>query len=238
MSGDDFDYYSCSQEYTLCKQYIANNNKGSMLSLLFKNSQLLYEGDAEGNTCLHLATLSNKTDIVELILEFHNDAIDYKNVYGETPLMVAIKKNDSNFLETVRTILMYTPKDKIEHAINYALDKGYDRMTPVLFDPPKRRQTSELQTRYNLQLQEKEMELNKYKNKIKELESHLTDTKKKLSDAEENMLCIVCMERTINSVLMNCAHMTTCYSCASNLRNKVCPICNNTIQTVIKTVWK
>ena len=51
--------------------------------------------------------------------------------------------------------------------------------------------------------------------------------------AENSNECKICMENTIDTVLLECGHQCCCRSCSNGLRN--CPICRGTITRVIAT---
>lgn len=45
--------------------------------------------------------------------------------------------------------------------------------------------------------------------------------------AQEALLdpCVVCYDRTVDTLLMDCMHACVCHVCASELFPRVCPIC-------------
>ncbi|GMS88326.1 hypothetical protein PENTCL1PPCAC_10501 [Pristionchus entomophagus] len=49
--------------------------------------------------------------------------------------------------------------------------------------------------------------------------------------------CTICMEATVNAVIINCGHMGMCYECAVKIKvsGKGCPICREPMKDVIKT---
>lgn len=68
--------------------------------------------------------------------------------------------------------------------------------------------------------------------------------KPKLAETENNededsgRECKVCMDATINTVLIPCGHVAICFECAQMLRqkgNKDCPICKTPVTTIVKT---
>jgi len=48
----------------------------------------------------------------------------------------------------------------------------------------------------------------------------------------EDNLCSICMEKQIDSVLLDCAHSSVCMECTKNL--KICPMCRQPIVKAIK----
>eukprot|EP01117_Protostelium_nocturnum_P004686 TRINITY_DN1699_c0_g1_i1.p1 TRINITY_DN1699_c0_g1~~TRINITY_DN1699_c0_g1_i1.p1 ORF type:complete len:270 (+),score=54.04 TRINITY_DN1699_c0_g1_i1:139-948(+) len=49
--------------------------------------------------------------------------------------------------------------------------------------------------------------------------------------------CATCMDEPVNTILLPCAHLAICFSCASKLSKK-CPICNTTIESFHKVYMK
>jgi SNF2 family DNA or RNA helicase len=50
----------------------------------------------------------------------------------------------------------------------------------------------------------------------------------------ENSICVVCMERPRDALLLPCGHVYTCMECVSQFRQRTCPICRAPIQRVIR----
>ncbi|GIY71482.1 e3 ubiquitin-protein ligase rififylin [Caerostris darwini] len=59
----------------------------------------------------------------------------------------------------------------------------------------------------------------------------MKENAKKNTIPDEN-LCKICMEGTIDSLLLDCAHMLTCHRCGTMLHD--CPICRQVIKRVIR----
>ena len=51
---------------------------------------------------------------------------------------------------------------------------------------------------------------------------------------EELLLCVVCMEKPINTVFLECGHMLCCETCAqrTKARKQQCPVCRQGIRRV------
>lgn len=54
-----------------------------------------------------------------------------------------------------------------------------------------------------------------------------------LNEISEDQVCKICMEREINSVLLDCGHLVTCVECGKKLAE--CPICRQNIVRVART---
>lgn len=54
-----------------------------------------------------------------------------------------------------------------------------------------------------------------------------------LDDIEEKKLCKICMEREIDSVLLECGHMLSCVNCGKQLAE--CPICRQMVTRCVRT---
>lgn len=63
--------------------------------------------------------------------------------------------------------------------------------------------------------------------------SDLEDEPDAPDDTPENSLCIICFEKVRTTVLLNCAHLATCYACSRPLEQ--CPICRQDIIRRVKT---
>ena len=46
-------------------------------------------------------------------------------------------------------------------------------------------------------------------------------------------LCVVCLTKDKNVLLLPCAHLTTCLECSFNMQN--CPLCRSKIQATVRT---
>jgi len=46
-------------------------------------------------------------------------------------------------------------------------------------------------------------------------------------------MCVVCLSKEKNILLLPCAHLTSCLECSFNLQN--CPLCRSIIQATVKT---
>jgi len=56
-------------------------------------------------------------------------------------------------------------------------------------------------------------------------------------EKQEDDLCKVCMDATINSVLLPCGHLCVCFPCGRQLQPRLCPICRINIGRV-QVVYK
>jgi len=66
-------------------------------------------------------------------------------------------------------------------------------------------------------------------NQFMEEEKKLTGN---ISDDAEPTDCIICLEKEINCVFLDCGHMYTCIQCANKLVK--CPICNLPYRAVVR----
>ena len=53
--------------------------------------------------------------------------------------------------------------------------------------------------------------------------------------SEERDQCKICFHYKINTVLIPCGHLCICSDCSEKLTKKVCPVCNTSVQMVVKT---
>ncbi|KAL9646474.1 hypothetical protein ABK040_006470 [Willaertia magna] len=72
------------------------------------------------------------------------------------------------------------------------------------------------------------------KEKFIETVERYNELQKELTEKKEEGLCIVCMDRQIDVVLIPCGHLTLCSHCANHLNEKRCPTCRSSIQQVVK----
>jgi len=49
---------------------------------------------------------------------------------------------------------------------------------------------------------------------------------------EETGICVICMDKKIDTVILECAHSAVCIVCSGTL--KICPICRGAITRVVK----
>ena len=70
--------------------------------------------------------------------------------------------------------------------------------------------------------------------RVVELEAAVAARDKKISTMEEEQLCTVCMERPIDTIILECAHTVLCGKCGTNPL-KTCPVCNKLITRIIRT---
>lgn len=54
-------------------------------------------------------------------------------------------------------------------------------------------------------------------------------------DSSEEEVCAICFVNKKNCVVLDCGHVSFCYSCVESFVNKPCPVCNQTIIRVVKT---
>jgi DNA repair protein RAD16 len=48
-------------------------------------------------------------------------------------------------------------------------------------------------------------------------------------------LCVICMDKPMDAVLLDCGHMYTCMDCVKKLDSRTCPVCRKPIKKVIKS---
>lgn len=51
---------------------------------------------------------------------------------------------------------------------------------------------------------------------------------------DEDVECCICFENEKDIVFAPCGHYTCCESCGNNLNPRLCPICRNAIQQIVK----
>jgi hypothetical protein len=57
---------------------------------------------------------------------------------------------------------------------------------------------------------------------------------------EENLKCILCCERKINSVIIDCGHSKLCITCSRKILfefNRACPVCRKEIKKGIIKIY-
>jgi len=57
------------------------------------------------------------------------------------------------------------------------------------------------------------------------------EEEKKINN-EETGICVICMDKKIDTVILECAHSAVCMVCSGTL--KICPICRGNITRVVK----
>lgn len=85
--------------------------------------------------------------------------------------------------------------------------------------------------------------VNKKEEKIKEVKIIIPaeDPEEKVINPDnykEEEICSICMERKINTVIVDCGHRCTCVTCCQNFKEQnkpLCPICRKDITHIIKT---
>ena len=73
---------------------------------------------------------------------------------------------------------------------------------------------------------------------IQRVNTLIQNVRGELRDAEDdNLLCKVCVESTINCVLLECGHYCLCLTCAETIKRstKECPICRQPIIRIVHT---
>lgn len=69
--------------------------------------------------------------------------------------------------------------------------------------------------------------------RVAELEAEAGKREKRITALEEELLCSVCLDRSVNTVLLECAHAVLCAECAAPL--KTCPVCSKPISRLVRT---
>ena len=69
--------------------------------------------------------------------------------------------------------------------------------------------------------------LNLFKERLKNLEAQKND----FIHQRATDMCKICMERTIDCVLLECGHMLSCTICSKRLHD--CPICRSLVSRVV-----
>ena len=66
----------------------------------------------------------------------------------------------------------------------------------------------------------------------KELQKKVHQKERLKESSSDDKLCIVCMEKNINSLILPCKHMHLCHECIEKV--ETCPYCKSSIdQTII-----
>eukprot|EP01128_Nolandella_sp_AFSM9_P007059 TRINITY_DN3770_c0_g2_i1.p1 TRINITY_DN3770_c0_g2~~TRINITY_DN3770_c0_g2_i1.p1 ORF type:complete len:401 (-),score=89.85 TRINITY_DN3770_c0_g2_i1:127-1281(-) len=78
------------------------------------------------------------------------------------------------------------------------------------------------------------MERSAYQDTISSLQEELNLMRGKLSQMEDQLLCIICQDRTANALFFDCYHIVTCIQCSSHITHQ-CPICQQKITKTIRT---
>jgi len=72
---------------------------------------------------------------------------------------------------------------------------------------------------------------------IRKIEKHCPQvlhvkTKSELFNVPEQEQCVICYDRRIDAVLLECGHLAVCVVCTKNLRD--CPICRRLVSRVVQ----
>jgi len=59
--------------------------------------------------------------------------------------------------------------------------------------------------------------------------------KKNEDDAEERKLCCICMDKQIDTVILECGHKTICEQCSKDCGLTQCPLCRQDITRIVRT---
>lgn len=70
--------------------------------------------------------------------------------------------------------------------------------------------------------------------RVAELEAAVAAKEKRINTLEEEAMCSVCMERPVDTVILECAHTVLCTKCGAQ-PHKTCPVCNKLITRIIRT---
>lgn len=54
---------------------------------------------------------------------------------------------------------------------------------------------------------------------------------------DDRFMCKVCLERPIDTVILECGHQTLCYTCAKSNKWSSCPICSAPVARIIRTYF-
>jgi len=87
----------------------------------------------------------------------------------------------------------------------------------------------DLTTPSQKEIEKTNKELEKYLNKIIDLEQEFQEKDQAIKKPEELVFCRICLTSNISSVLGDCYHAILCYECAINLSDKKCPVCSTKI---------
>jgi Zinc finger, C3HC4 type (RING finger) len=72
--------------------------------------------------------------------------------------------------------------------------------------------------------------------RLKELESQhqqaAQTAQAQKQQTDESGECVICMDATRDTVLLECGHLATCHACAATLVGKTCPICRAPVKSV------
>ena len=55
-------------------------------------------------------------------------------------------------------------------------------------------------------------------------------------DGDDDGFCVICFERRVDAVILECGHAAVCMTCAQNLRGE-CPVCRGTISRIVKLFY-
>ena len=144
---------------------------------------------------------------------------DGANVYLGRP------SDGRQYILTVRSkddvIRSYQSKARIYQVIKYLMVCGMLGCVAYMF-----------WKKYNIYLQKRDkIKLEKLLQK-RRAASHMPSSAVGSDDNNAN-LCVVCLERPKEVILLNCGHVCLCTNCVPLLFDKKCPICRNTFQQVL-----
>ena len=55
-------------------------------------------------------------------------------------------------------------------------------------------------------------------------------------DGDDDGFCVICFERRVDAVILECGHAAICMTCAQSLRGE-CPVCRGTISRIVKLFY-
>ena len=55
-------------------------------------------------------------------------------------------------------------------------------------------------------------------------------------DGDDDGFCVICFERRVDAVILECGHAAVCMTCAQSLRGE-CPVCRGTISRIVKLFY-
>ena len=70
-----------------------------------------------------------------------------------------------------------------------------------------------------------ESELKESSNKISKLLASSTAKAISIEEDKEKFICKVCYDKPVDTIFINCGHVCVCFSCATALKKKECPMC-------------
>lgn len=185
----------------------------------------------DGTTPLMLAVMHEKANIVRQLLRFGAGKRG-----GDSLIETALMTENETIISLLLDIQQTQPQQK-----NASQTKSVDPIVPkpapisLNNNAVSVRQTTVTTSTTQIEKTTISSPVTSADEELVRLLRKIEDLEAKIQYLEEKDQCVICMERQIGTVILDCGHLCLCLPCAQKEKLPTCPVCQERVSKIVKT---